>query len=309
MTQDDDPDAAGSEAIEWFLQHRAGPLSIEQQRAFEKWLVDDPKNSEAFDEVLKMYNYLARMSPSPRRKRRGGRAPRIVGAAMLAAASLAIAVSFEELSTYLRSDYYAGTGERKSVMLEDGSHAELDARTAIKVTINEAERRVELLSGEAWFQVASDAARPFVVQAGVGTVTALGTAFDVALESGNPTRVTVSEHSVRLSSYGGTVIVNENEQSVFGPGAGVQPPKAVDTSIALAWRRGKLIVEKRPFNEVLAALGRHRHGIIQCVRPSTCSRKISGVFEVDDPLQSLREIEMSLGLTAVRLTNYLIFLF
>jgi transmembrane sensor len=60
---------------------------------------------------------------------------------------------------------------------------------------------------------------------------------------------------------------------------------------------------------VLSAIGRHHRGFISCIGSSACARRVSGVFGADDPLQSLGEIEASLGLKAVNLSNYVILLY
>jgi transmembrane sensor len=303
----DDSDPAGDAAIEWFVRLRAGDLSAGEAADFEKWRAGSPQNAEAFEEVLQMYGHLAGMNSS---RRRAGAHPwrrRIVaGASAFAAASLAL-IDFADIDALLRSDYRAGIGETKLVTLEDGSRVQLDSRTSIALRYAASERRVILLGGEAWFDVAPDAARPFVVEAGGGTVTALGTAFDVALGTSGA-RVIVAKRRVKVSNGGQDVVVEEGQQSAYGPGAGVEPPSAVDATSATAWRRGKLIVEKKPLGEALQALGRYRRGVIYCVRASTCERRISGVFGSDDPLQSLREIEASLGLRAIHLTSYVILL-
>ena len=73
-------------------------------------------------------------------------------------------------------------------------------------------------------------------------------------------------------------------------------PEAVDVDQATAWRRGKLIVRRQPLGDVLAALGRYHRGFVYCVDRAICARRVSGVFGAEDPLQSLQEIETSLGL-------------
>lgn len=165
-----------------------------------------------------------------------------------------------------------------------------------------------LLSGEVWFDVARDPARPFVVEAGAGSVTALGTAFDVAL-SGSGARVTVNEHRVLIMSGGASVVVEEGQQSVYERDAAARAPEAVDVDAATAWRQGKLIVTKQPLRDVLAAVGRYHRGIIYCVDPSVCARRVSGVFGVDDMRQLVNEVEISLDLRAIRLTDYVTLLY
>ncbi|KAF2988690.1 FecR family protein [Methylocystis sp. MJC1] len=304
-----DADDAGDAAIDWFVRLRGGLSSAEEKAAFEQWLAEDAENAAAFEEVLRMFGHLAGMSPSLRvRRARRGRRRRITATVATLAAALAMLLSLGDVVTRIRADHYAGVGERKVVTLDDGSWAQLDSRSSISVHYSAAERRVTLLSGEAWFDVAPDPARPFVVEAGEGSVTALGTAFDVALD-GSGARVTVNEHRVLVMSRGASVVVAEGQQSGYERGAAARAPEAVDIDAATAWRHGKLIVTKQPLRDVLAAVGRYHRGIIYCVDPSVCARRVSGVFGVDDLRQLVDEVEISLGLHAIHMTEYVTLLY
>jgi FecR protein len=82
------------------------------------------------------------------------------------------------------------------VTLADGSHVELNSQSAIAIHYDAGQRRVRLLEGEAWFEVSPDPVRPFVVEASGGTVTALGTAFNVDAEK-ERAHVTVTSRGSR----------------------------------------------------------------------------------------------------------------
>src|SRR4029077_9414852 len=75
--------------------------------------------------------------------------------------------------------YSTDIGERRSITLADGSTVDLNARSQLRVEFSKSERRVELLDGQALFQVAKDKQRPFIVHSGDATVRAVGTQFDV----------------------------------------------------------------------------------------------------------------------------------
>ncbi len=292
-------------AADWWARGRAGPLSPEEHAAFEAWR-KRPANAAAFDNISRMCAHLQSLPPPRLAERRVfvRRGFWLGVAAPLAAASLAVFLYFDDLSTFLRSDYSAGTGETKLVTLEDGSQAHLNAQSAIAVRYGASQRRLVLLEGEAWFDVAPDPARPFVVEAAGGTVTALGTAFDVALEK-TEARVTVTKHRVLISSGGGNVLVEEGQESAFARGFPARAPVAVNPAWIAAWRRGKLIVENEPLGAVIAALGRYHHGYVACLYSTICARRVTGVFGTDDPLESLDEIEKSLGLRATIFTRFI----
>ncbi|MBY6243815.1 FecR domain-containing protein [Methylosinus sp. Sm6] len=296
---------AREQAIAWWVARRAGPLAPQEEAAFHDWLARDPAHAAAFADIAGMVRHVRGMTPSPRVA--AGRFRPVAAALAAAAAALALWIGFDDLSILLRADRATGVGETRSVTLDDGSRIHLDARSAIALRYGDAERRVVLLRGEALFEVASDRARPFVVEAAEGTVAARGTAFDIAL-TGAGARVTVTEHAVEVASGGGALLLGEGRQTSYARAGAAEAPRSVDVDAATAWRRGKLIIEDAPLSEALAALARHRRGYVFCLRPKDCARRVTGVFGAGDPLRALREIEASLGLTATFLTDYLIVL-
>jgi transmembrane sensor len=303
-----DEDAIYRAAGEWWVRIDAGPLSRDDRGAFDAWLAADPFHKVAFDEVSGLCDEAETMASWPTGVAGAAtRRPSLAVVAGLLAASLALLVSFDELALLWRADYRTGTGETRVVALEDGSHVELSAQSAIAVNFRGRERRLSLLAGEAFFQAAPDRERPFVVAAASGTVTALGTAFDIVLEDGGA-KVAVAEHRVAVTSQGASRVVEEGRQSAFGPGVTISVPAAVDIGRATAWRRGKLVFVDRPLGEVVAILSRYHRGYV--VVPGAATRRLSvtGVFDVGDPLGALAEIERSLDLRAIYLTDYFVVL-
>ncbi|TDX65968.1 FecR family protein [Methylosinus sp. sav-2] len=307
--KDSDEDPAREAAIAWWVARRSGPLPPSEEVAFQAWLARDPAHRAAFADISGMVRHVRSMEPALYAHVRVPAVRRYErpAAALAAAAAFALLLGFDDLSIALRADRSTGVGEIRSIVLDDGSKAHLDARSAITLRYAAGERRVVLLRGEALFEVAPNPARPFVVEAAEGTVTALGTAFDVAL-IGDGARVTVTEHRVEVRSGGGNVVVEEGRQSSYDRDRPAAAPVAQDVDAATAWRRGKLIVEDQPLGEVLAVLGRHRHGYVFCLRASDCARRVTGVFGADDPMRTLREMDQALGLRATFLTDYVIVL-
>jgi transmembrane sensor len=115
--------------------------------------------------------------------------------------------------------YNTDIGERRSITLADGSTVDLNARSKLRVEFSNNERRVELLDGQALFQVAKDHSRPFIVASGEATVRAVGTQFDVNRKSGSTT-VTVLEGRVAVYS---TAHAGSNTGSAEPPSPAAQP--------------------------------------------------------------------------------------
>jgi transmembrane sensor len=115
--------------------------------------------------------------------------------------------------------YSTDTGERRSITLADGSTVDLNARSKLRVEFSNNERRVELLDGQALFQVAKDKSRPFIVASGEATVRAVGTQFDVYRKDSGTT-VTVLEGRVAVYS---TTNAQSNAGSAEPPSTAAQP--------------------------------------------------------------------------------------
>jgi transmembrane sensor len=299
---------AHDSAIFWWVRRKAGPLSREDRAAFDAWLAGSTEHQAAFEEIAIMWEDVRGLRPRPAKRRTPAtRLAWLVGAAALGTASLALFVFHDDMSIFLRSDFYTGTGQIKRVTLDDGSNVELNAESAIAVHYNAGQRRVSLLEGEAWFEVSPDPARPFVVEASGGTVAALGTVFDVDVENARA-HVTVVQHRVAVESGGENVIVAENQQTTFAEHSAPEQPSPVNTARATAWRRGTLFFDDTPLGDVVAALGRYHHGLVYFLDPELRARHVNGVFGTQNPVMAIGEIETSLGLHATYLTPYLILL-
>jgi transmembrane sensor len=292
-------------AVDWWLRQNEGPPLTKAKKAeFDRWLASDDAHRAAFEEVAGLFGQLAQRCPGAgpiRKKRRKTR--KLAGAGVVATAVALLLLG--DARTYLLSDHYAGVGAMRQITLSDGSKVELNSRTAIALRYSKAERRILLLEGEGWFDVAPDASRPFVVEAAGGTVTALGTAFDVSLEP-ETTQIAVGHHRVAVSSGGREVVVEQGQQTAYTTGAAAQTPAEADLDHVSAWRRRQLMFENKPLGEVVDALARYRRGVVLFADPALRARRVTGVFRVDDPLAALRQIEASLGLHAIYLTRYLI---
>lgn len=308
MKPGDEPDESDAHeaAIDWWVRRRVARLTPTELAQFGSWLAA-PENRAAFLEVEKMCGELDRLEEQPVAARGDGKSGRRLALAGLAAALLAFWLGPADLYLAWCADHRTAIGETHLVTLEDGSRVHLNARSAIAVHYEGVQRRVALLYGEAWFDVAPTPERPFVVEARGGTVTARGTSFDVALDA-DGVRVAVTEHSVGVASGGSETLVSEGQETVFDGIARATPPTPARLATATAWRRGKLTFEDRPLRSVLEALGRYRLGAVYCLPATVCGQRVTGVFDAGDPSQALREIEAYLGLKALRLTDYLIIL-
>jgi transmembrane sensor len=140
------------------------------------------------------------ISHRERQKKVAGRALHVRRRFLAVATALVLAIGAAAWWQSARFPIYAtDIGERRSITLGDGSTVDLNARSRLRIEFSRSERRVELIEGQALFQVSKDKNRPFVVSSGDATVRAVGTQFDVYRKA-TGTTVTVLEGRVAVYS-------------------------------------------------------------------------------------------------------------
>ena len=314
------PSGIAETAADWIVRRDAGELPADDELAFRDWL-SEPAHRRAFERLEALWS-LMDGDPAPslpalpasrrtifRRKRGSAAAPargarRWTGAAVAASIALVAFASFGDWPTRLRADYATGVGERRVLTLEDGSRVTLGSSSAIAHDFSGSRRKVSLLEGSAFFEVAPDCSRPFTVEAAGGSATALGTAFAVRERDGTAELV-VTEHRVRVIGGGRSGIVDEGQRVDFG----AEKLGAIEAAGngATAWTRGQLVVVNRPLREVVVEIARYRHGYLAVAGPAA-DVKVSGVYDLDHPLAAVASIEHSLNLRSFRLSDRLIVL-
>lgn len=224
-----------------------------------------------------------------------------------AASTAALAVAFVASPRWFggagfTQRYASRLGERQTVELPDGSTLALNTDTAIEVQFGESERRVLLERGEAFFSVAADSSRPFLVDAALATVKVTGTRFNVRRDSG-ALAVSVESGSVEVS--GGRWWKPDVRR--LGPGQGVRVAQgagrmevsSVDVAAVSAWRQGKAVFDAAPLEAIVAELNRYRARPIMLRNPALAQLRIAGVFSIDEP-NAFLDILPTLAPVAVR---------
>jgi len=308
--------AAEREAMEWQARLSSDRLNAAQRLAFENWLTQSAENAAAWRAVNDFWNGLDGVSlddlgidaappkiralPPQRRYWR-------TGLALAASVLLVAGLLYPELDNYL-ADYRSATGQQRQVALEDGSTLLLNTASAVSVDYSSERRLVTLHSGEAFFTVAANPSRPFIVQTDAGQVQALGTAFDVKWED-ETAGVTVFEHAVKITSRSGAVKdrLAEGERLQFSRDR-LEPAGRIDLQRAAAWHRQRMVFQDRPLAEVVAELDRYRPGKILVIDAAIEKLPITGVFGIADTDVALASIEQSLPVKVRKLPGGLVLL-
>jgi ferric-dicitrate binding protein FerR (iron transport regulator) len=187
-------------------------------------------------------------------------------------------------------------GGQYQLTLPDGSQVWLNAASSLRfpVAFGGAERRVEL-TGEAYFEVAKDAAHPFKVAARGAEVTVLGTHFDVQAYADEPAlAATLLEGSVRLRQGA--------QQALLRPGQQAQPQpqpdgtirvRAVDVQHAVAWKNGYFVFNDEPIEAIMRQVARWYDVDVRYQGPLTNKDFNGKISRYKDAAAVLRVLELT----------------
>lgn len=274
-------------ASEWLVRLRQPDASQADMAAWLEWCGSERENLEAFDRMQDFCDGLralkgadrdafvelrqpGSLSTRPRsasvdqKKWKLGwmrpRVPQFAIAASLACALALVAIGWPRLSGLMhrQQQYETARGVNREVTLQDRSKVTLGAASAVSARYSKTKRQLVLEEGEAFFEVQPNRTRPFVVEAGPVTVTAVGTKFDIR-RTRQRIVVTVTEGIVDVAPEGAAVPVRVH--------AGQRAIQSIDTqrlavatsdaSTTLAWKRGRLQYVTEPLSSVIEDVNRY----------------------------------------------------
>ncbi len=294
-------EAIEAEAARWALRH---PLSGQERVALEAWLAAHPHHPGALLRAQAALSSIDRaMAPATAPVAEEAPVPAtrsrrwiLAGAGSLAAAAAVTAAiglrgpSPDRVAT--------GPGEIRRMPLADGSIAAMDAESELRIALAKDARRIDLRRGQVWFQVAKDRQRPFIVDAGIAKVQAVGTAFSVTRTSAG-VRIAVTEGRVAIwasDASGAVSILDAGEFAAFrsdgtAPVTG-SAPSAIERS--LAWREGEIALEGETLDEAVAAFNRYNQQQL-VVRDAALGReRLVGLFQLNNPVGFATTLEATL---------------
>jgi len=293
----------------WHERVNADDVSEDTRDALKMWLAESPAHAAAYQAIDRTWAQLKAASLDPEilglrhetalrltRKTSGELRPlRWVAAALIlvtlgtAVASLAPYAGFDlspiawiKGKTHFHGDgrYVTTTGERLTFALADGSQITLNTQTELSVTYSATVRSVRLIRGQALFEVAKDAARPFVVQAQDRRFVAVGTAFDVRIE-GEEVKVTMLTGTVRAegqtpdSPIATTVTAGEQLITDNRTPDHVRP---ADPERITSWRRGQVIFDDTRLSDAVEEINRYSETRVKLADPKLGDLRLSGAF-------------------------------
>jgi transmembrane sensor len=262
------------EASEWIARMR-GPEADMSRLAFERWRARDPRNRAAYAGMEQISRLSQRLGDTPLGRAHLERVNRrsffALSGPRLAFGSLAGA----PLETRI--------GEIHTLRLADGTTVTLDTDSAIEPVFTGQARVVRLSRGRVRFDVAHDAGRPFMVEAGGRTIIDRGTLFDVVLGR-EGVKVVLLRGAVEIRDRkargaGGAPLARLVPGQVFAdaPAAGVARVSAAPGG-ADQWVKGMLSFDGTPLEEVVAAANRYSEHKIRLGEPALAGLRVTGTF-------------------------------
>ncbi|KSB90085.1 iron dicitrate transport regulator FecR [Caulobacter vibrioides] len=285
-------------AARWVVRADRGDLDPAE---LEAWLAADTRRQGAFVRTQAAWGLLDRgrvlgaQEGQDAPRRRIGRRGLLAGLGAAAAACVAVVAAPRLLS----ARYGTTVGEIRRVPLADGSLAAINTDTALEVAMKPRKREVRLDRGEAWFQVAKDAERPFVVESGPVRVRAVGTAFSVRRRDGG-CEVLVTEGVVEVWSEGAGEAprrVTAGERVFASDSAGAARPVSASLEITreLAWREGQIVLDGEAFGAAAEEFNRYNARKIVIADPVLAEQKLVGWFRTNEPESFARAAAASFG--------------
>lgn len=330
--------AIGEAASEWVVKMHAPNVPEEDSRVFMEWLRRSPQHVAEYLHAEKVFLVLEGVAredstdiasllrePSnvvdlqvgdegrnsaPVQSTSGSdqRPVRIFAAAAALVAMVAVGALLAVHAWRGDDTFATGTGEQRRIVLEDGSTVDLNTRSSVNVRFNAAVRQIELTEGEAYFSVAKDAQRPFLVTTGNAVVRAVGTQFNVyrqqtravvtvlegkvavianddvssaerlLMGSGSEPRASVAPAQIEISAGEEVAVDLDRHAKAITP-----RPAVTNTHTATAWRQRRLIFENQSLAEVASEFNRYNRRQFIVEDAQLGADLISGVFDADRP--------------------------
>jgi transmembrane sensor len=291
-------DRALEAAMDWALRLNAAPGDPSLRRQLEEWRTADPAHARAWRRAQQTWGLIADIPPAHasewsnarRTTRRPPRSlPWLAGAGGLAMAACLMLVVVA-IFAGPRADLSTAVAEVRDVTLDDGSLVSLAPRSALDVRFGPTRRSLSLLEGEAFFEVAADAGRPFVVNAAGVRVAAVGTAFDIRISNASVV-VSVRNGVVEVQGEPGSAAagmrLSPGDRVKVDRGTG-QYERGMTTAEEIAsWRNRRVFFDGATVAEVAEEIGRYRSGWIVVTDRKLAAERVTGLFMLDDADRAL----------------------
>lgn len=280
------------------------------RRAFDAWRQAHPDNGREYLHFNGLWEDPALVEALRRADRATTHAPirlrrpRVLPLSLTAALALAIlplAWPSIELRFATPMEQKTDAGQRRSLVLEDGSRLDLAGDSWVRVRQTPHRRQVELLRGEAFFDVAHDAERPFLVLTADSRVQVIGTRFDVNLIT-DRTELSVEQGRVRFGprDFLGPSRLIEAGHATAISAAGAEPLQPLQPGAAGDWREGWIETGGMSVSRLVEEMNRWSATPIRVADPALGAMTVAGRFRITSPERTLGNLARLHGFAVKR---------
>ena len=305
--------ALNQQASEYVVRLYSGELTAKEEQQILDWCSESDVHQSAFNAALSVWEEAAALTPKA-----GWREQlekrfyewRYIAASVVIAVFVSMLLIHNNYPTekklFQAAQYYkTGIGEVSNVGLPDGSTVTLNTDTNIKVEFTPAQRELWLNKGEAFFDIAKDTLRPFIIHTDTKVVRVVGTKFNIRLsQSGFNIAVTEGivavQDNPQLASSGASQHDNKPLLLEAGAVASFSKDSALITKQntnavekAKSWTTGYLRFDDERLEKVIEGFNRYRNRKI-VIDPALVDMRISGVFKLSDGDSILSALEATL---------------
>lgn len=285
-------------ATHWCVRLCEGEMTSAARLEFTRWLTSDARNRAAFDCAVVTWQEVNAAEAAPQivslrvealeslrraQRARAGwllrklRAPGVAAAAVLIAVLGTVAV-WRQVTP---QQFSSGVGERRTVLLADGSRISLDASSEVLVRYSKGRRTLQLVRGRAKFDVAKDPQRPFQVHAANREIVATGTEFSVEIVV-REVHVVLYEGRVSVAGTGPNMLLAAGQELIAPVSQAQAHIEPVDVARSLAWESGELEFVDEPLATAVERVNRYATDQLSVGDAAAGNVRISGVFTAGD---------------------------
>lgn len=277
------------QALDWLLRKDRGNWSSQDQAAFDAWLSESWSNTVTYWRLDAAWDRANRLGAMRHPAHSQGLLPqqRARKTILKVAAAVVLATAAGLVGFYHPSapgDRYAtDVGGHETLSLADGTRIELNTDTAIRVSLTNDRRSVQIEKGEAFFDVKHDARRPFTVVGGNARVVDLGTQFSVRREN-DRLQVALLEGRAQVSvtNAGTASLLPGDVAMATATAVSVVKKPLANLGKDLAWRRGVLVFDNTTLAEAAAQFNRYNHTKLVLANASVAQVTVGGTFATND---------------------------
>src|SRR5690606_32526856 len=321
IEEHDKPDATDVAAF-WVARLDRGGLSTEELIALRAWVGAHPSHMRELERAAEMWESLDALAALRHIVARPARTTRkrtiafalaasVAGTALTVALLLGIVAGGTETPEYYAA-FETRIGETQVIEPGEGSKISLNTNSRVAIEFGSTVRRGRLDRGEAYFDVASSDARPFVVETEFGNVVVTGTAFLVRVDDAG-LEVAVKEGHVQLERAAGDsgesrvalalLTAGEVASIELDGSRRIEPIETGQLVRKLGWRDGMLMFNGESLEEVIREVGRYTPIKISITDEALRTRRIGGYFKAGEIEDLLATLESDFGIRVERISD------